>query len=1839
MSTMEHLFMEIFDRRRSIEAQLRQQAESYSESLASNLLAHGCRPPPWLLASGSESAAGFDPKEMNREQLISGILFPPPRFTTPSANHKSLFTLLSLRGDNILQSSYTFTGACALDQSVPNNCPKAREQGSDVPVESPTAEGHDGVDPLACIQRSRSRQRDLETRLHKKQRTSKHEVATSSMRVDGINGRMTRSKAAALKSDNAKTGLEPKNLLASNLDGCKVTRSRARKLKSPDKLSKPEESSIPMEDGIPVAVEAQTDICSASSIVAENIENNGIGAAIQSCAVETEESENAGRVVSPACFGLETGNAAGLRMSDFKSVVEPKQLYFDVVVEECGPPSISAKGSEKVTPGISDVMDVSQSKVLQTAAVEFPFQNFSGGDDPFVTKKFQGEDALPTSEIICTMDRSIWVTDKNLELERVDCNDSGCASHPSPVPESLSHRCGSSSEPKCGSSENKLQHFPVGDCALGSLKKLPPDFSNLQDAYGKGSLECRVQRMTCREIQGSSSGSSLLKTGVLKSAEGRFNKQNFEAHNSSQTRWLHEDDLWDCEQINNRMPEGGPANIQSGAKFPVVDNPEQASCFTGQLDDLQVASGCPLVCLGQFVRKDGSASTEASKPLETNGSAEAIHFSSNVISDTTFEKEDFTISESVPIVEVKKKCGHLNSKDGFLANSQLAGADTLHTTEVVSCFKEANSASHGGCERFGFHAREEPECNSQSKIESRIASQVLDLPSLTTMAGVCENNSASPSSSGVCLSKEDRLSSKHMDLSHHVMFVHDDRSERTLPCAVQTVRDECLDRIIKRKTGSIVPQFANSSLSDTSLSHETHPVLTDAEGSCAAAIGESRVTEPTITHTSDTAQKAVLKVTQFSRNSNVLDEGRGCLVNSSKRVGNCSESQGIISDSNPKDFQEKHVTGETPNSGDVPHLLPEACPLSTNSVSVKDKYDSCRRSVEQDKFTPSGTGSQNAPPQNRYSLRSLTINLKNSASYESNEINVASSMKPAFRATDDACEITWSKRRKIDQSDDIFATSHRMSSKLLPSKEGNDHIFKTTTENGSIAPMEVETLQLSTEAEADLPGVASRGTSENLHKDKKKCLTEGVDCLKGRVEVEITNTFAPSVHSLVESFGDFRDSVKDKVKNTESFSLDQESNLTPLGCRNSQLPQNALENSTLRKSVNLGKFNDLMSTHDGKELLHTRDSVWLSAYGDDKFGCDEAMPEFEGFSIAFPSSTEFEVAVNDSDFSALTEKRASLLEQLCQSGSVVTPLSRPLTKYKINDIPDVYQSLPSRLPDHMRLSNSFELHNIGMTHIRASKDARITSLYGNLGSEFDASLSCRSLSQSISSSSTRFGSVVRKPPLTPPVGKMSQRVISGRSFASSEKVGSNPELICFRIDENSCMTEENEHPLGLEDTSKEKVGSGNAMVSNNRKALGDVTSSYRNAQSLVSGSKNFPERGSLDSVNTELYFQTRTELCPGMEIKRADDDRLKADDKENSFLSVGDNGIKKPIESLCRVPSKPDLFTKGKERITSHTTLEKGGKPSNIVSSISSFIPLVRQTQQAVAPAAGKRDVKVKALEAAEAAKRLEEKRQNDRAMRKAAAKLERERLEQENAKLLELQQKQKEEARKKKEAEIAARKRQREDEERKEKEKKRKCMHETKKPQRLGGERLHAGKDGKKLRQKAADDKGLRKKELAEDGRQQKNLDTHKEVSGCMEAAELEPSITEVLDVDNRHGNHSSEANDSVKESNNVVKAHSNLDNMQAAIQDRMSFTKVSGDILSYEISPYKDSDDEDGEEDTRRKMKRVPSWARKECLKQLLLSKQHIDPVEVFARKSSFNLSEVLSPRILRRPLSQLR
>lgn len=107
----------------------------------------------------------------------------------------------------------------------------------------------------------------------------------------------------------------------------------------------------------------------------------------------------------------------------------------------------------------------------------------------------------------------------------------------------------------------------------------------------------------------------------------------------------------------------------------------------------------------------------------------------------------------------------------------------------------------------------------------------------------------------------------------------------------------------------------------------------------------------------------------------------------------------------------------------------------------------------------------------------------------------------------------------------------------------------------------------------------------------------------------------------------------------------------------------------------------------------------------------------------------------------------------------------------------------------------------------------------------------------------------------------------------------------------------------------------------------------------------------------------------------------------------------------------------------------------------------------------------MKALEAAEAAKRLAEKKDNERKIKKEALKVERARLEQENLRQVELQKKRKEDERKKKEADVAARKRQREEEERKEKERKRMRVEEAWRQQKEHGLKLRAEKEGKVLK------------------------------------------------------------------------------------------------------------------------------------------------------------------------------
>ncbi|KAI8009716.1 hypothetical protein LOK49_LG06G00320 [Camellia lanceoleosa] len=298
--------------------------------------------------------------------------------------------------------------------------------------------------------------------------------------------------------------------------------------------------------------------------------------------------------------------------------------------------------------------------------------------------------------------------------------------------------------------------------------------------------------------------------------------------------------------------------------------------------------------------------------------------------------------------------------------------------------------------------------------------------------------------------------------------------------------------------------------------------------------------------------------------------------------------------------------------------------------------------------------------------------------------------------------------------------------------------------------------------------------------------------------------------------------------------------------------------------------------------------------------------------------------------------------------------------------------------------------------------------------------------------------------------------ISSNSSSSGKQRSLNPELTCFPIEEDPSISGENENIDEVADTIQEDISS-TLMTRAKRQPLAEIKEACVNPPTSVSAAERFPDRNSLDSINTEVSATgAQSRIKQKLGNRYSNKRRCTNEAKENRSLSVSTNCIKKATESLNNRFSKPKLSGKTSLRKAGQNLLERESKRNNIVSNITSFLPLVQQ-KQAAAVGTGKRDIKVKALEAA---KRLEEKRQNERKMKKDALKLERERKEQENLRQMEINKKKKEEEQKKKDADMEARKRLREEEERKEKERKRKRIEEPRQQQRGKEEKLRAGKE-----------------------------------------------------------------------------------------------------------------------------------------------------------------------------------
>ncbi|CAH9108088.1 unnamed protein product [Cuscuta europaea] len=580
----------------------------------------------------------------------------------------------------------------------------------------------------------------------------------------------------------------------------------------------------------------------------------------------------------------------------------------------------------------------------------------------------------------------------------------------------------------------------------------------------------------------------------------------------------------------------------------------------------------------------------------------------------------------------------------------------------------------------------------------------------------------------------------------------------------------------------------------------------------------------------------------------------------------------------------------------------------------------------------------------------------------------------------------------------------------------------------------------------------------------------------------------------------------------------------------------------------------------------------------------DTLPMYEGFIIDPPvADGKLDMSEAGINFEALalsetTIERASILEQICRSASMQRPSSDLSSALKLHRSHTLYQSLPEGLLEQgdLRSTSFFTEDN--------DKQLRHST---NCAEEVRDEVKEMSYSDCVGYSGAIFkwksGS-----PYASPVGKLWERT-SSHSGSLKKQLSSNPELTCFPIKEDSAIGEGNENMDKLADEVQHDIDSlvGNSDAERNPHF--DVASACLNPLASVSAVKKKVQAGGrMDFVKSDVDLSATHN---NVKRKLRSHSRNVSEGKENQPLMM--TGKKKEKLSHSNASKKHKLSSASCLRKKEEKLSERWHKHDNIVSNLTSFIPLVHK-KQAATLCTGKKDLKIKALEAAEAAKRLEEKKEIERKKRKEAVKLERARLEQENLRQLEINKQKKRDERKKKEAEVLARKRMRAEEEKNDKEKK----------------RLRIGE--------------LRRQQNEEEKFRVKKVDVEKKCSAIVG----KPIHAEILENDNSGATVSHDSLDTSDDQSQHETLHANLDK-----QDQ-NFTSMGAQLKSYEISPYKCSDDEDEDEDEDEEettQKPIPSWASKSCVARFLSFQQEIDPDLIFHPNSLCSMDEVLLPREL--------
>ncbi|KAL3821130.1 hypothetical protein ACJIZ3_007035 [Penstemon smallii] len=618
---------------------------------------------------------------------------------------------------------------------------------------------------------------------------------------------------------------------------------------------------------------------------------------------------------------------------------------------------------------------------------------------------------------------------------------------------------------------------------------------------------------------------------------------------------------------------------------------------------------------------------------------------------------------------------------------------------------------------------------------------------------------------------------------------------------------------------------------------------------------------------------------------------------------------------------------------------------------------------------------------------------------------------------------------------------------------------------------------------------------------------------------------------------------------------------------------------------------------------------------------DQSMPVFEGFEDALSAqsdSGEMDFSADQIGFEKLNLPRnmidrASILAKLCRSASMDTTPSDISSTSEFGGTQNIFHSVTNGLLESLDLNSTLPVNADVNKQLGFGK-----SLVNHVKDSFGQT----PYSDCLTYSGARYGSDLRNQQASP-VSKLWER-LSSHTGSSEKLLSSNPDLMCFPIEEDSCISEENKDETA--DDVEEEINWLSANHSDKRQPLKDLTNlGVNHPPTSVSVQQDIVRAGSYDFVSTESVLtatQYKAQQSTQKQYRNCNQIRKKQtssvanrDVRENKTLSIGANDIKKAKELSDNSTGKPNLPSKYSLKGQEKKLSLKETRRNNIVSNVNSFIPLVLQ-EQAAPICAGKRDVKVKALQAAETAKHVEEKRENERKIKKEALKLQRAKLNEKNLRQMELGKKRKEEERKKKDANIIAKKRLREEEERKEKEKKRMRLEATR-WQREQEEKMRAEKAELEI-QRAKDEQIFRKKESNESKNQQ-NREIGKADDDALTKIEAKFTHTGVA-MNHEECGTSGDSFEAVKAMRTMDKSPTNKD---------LIVQKSQGS--SYEISPYQCSDDEDDEYDKLPTKKYIPSWASKSFVALLLPLQQRRDPDVMFPLESCCSMDEVLLPRKL--------